>query len=95
MPSLLLIELAALSQAPGFLGHSFLIHPKLVLEACGLVHRRSPWSGSRKASECLSTWQKAALREASSTAPPALLGEPISVTFLFGLLDLNYGHLGE
>lgn len=47
VPSLPLTELVTLSQAPGFLGHSFLIHPKLVLEACGLVHRRSPWSGSR------------------------------------------------
>lgn len=47
VPSLLLTELATLSQAPGFLGKSFLIHSKLALETCGIVHRRSPWSGSR------------------------------------------------
>lgn len=48
VPALLLTELVTLSQVPGFLGLSFLIHPKLVLEACSLIPRWSLWSGYRE-----------------------------------------------
>lgn len=47
MRALLLTEPVALSQAPGFLGLGFITYLKLVLEAYGLVHWRSPQLGSR------------------------------------------------
>lgn len=89
MHVLLLTEPVTLSQASGFLGLSFIIHLKLVLEVRGLFHRRSH-------SQALEgQWAPSSWCSTSQERPEALPGEPNLVTFLLGLFSPRNGHLSS
>lgn len=86
---LLLTKPVTLSQASCFLGLSFIIHLKLVLEVRGLVQRKSH-SQAVEGQRAPSTWCST-----SQERPEALLGEPSLVTFLLGLFSPRNGHLSS